>query len=531
MPAKNQSEAHAILFVVVFFLGAIPLSFLQYGLLYQFLFLCFEIFVVSYISFHRRLSTSGAQVLLWEHEAGEIGFHKYSKRFLASLKTLLGWMGRAVGDREYSKDGYFFTAKSFAFMLKLSAIYPFLLLLLGWTLGGSAILANFYVIPPIPKQALLLTLAVIFVPALLLGLLVRILRSRQHWIFRIGLTYFLTALFVIFAFAWAILFGGFLAYERNIDILVPLGFSAIIGAIFFGALAGFKTNTNAFLPVPFLPLYFAVTAMLAVPFVGRAGALIVAFVFSYTLLWDKRGLGPLYVVAVLVAMVVPQLVLIAIDQPDDRIFFFAERFDGHVAAAPMVLFLGLLPVVNAFIDWLSLNVTRTILHQISKGKQSLLNVLTWLALDVVVAFTLCLVVLGSVIGFAVFVETFNMPDVANLEARRLDTTLLIQQIRSVSLDIENLWLVGIALTGLIPSVLSLAVSISATAFAFFGWQTRAIEKLKNSEHETSIGEQQERTHKSVARHLAATLTASVLLSGIFILSIGLGVWFVVSNVF
>ncbi|MEP1331675.1 MAG: hypothetical protein ABJN38_11825 [Lentilitoribacter sp.] len=528
MPARNQPEADAIIFVIVFFLGAIPLSFLKNGLLYQFLFLCFEIFIVTYISFYRRLATSGAQSLLKEHEAEEIGFQKYASSFSSSLGKLLHSIGRTIGDREFSRNGNFFTAKSFSFTLKLSAIYPFLLLVFGWSLGGSGILANFYVIPPIPKQAMLLLLALIFMPALIIGLMVRFLKSRKLWVFRVGLRYFLTGLVVVFIFGFSLLFGSYLHTEKNIDITLPLFVSAVIGAIFFGSVAGFRSNTNAFLPVAFLPLYFSISAMIAVPFIGRTAALVAAFIFSFTLFWDNRRLGPLYALIVVLIMIIPQLTIIALDQPNDRIFFFVERFDGHIAATPIVLFLGFLPVVNASIDWLSLNVTRTILLRISRGKQRLIDILVWLALDVIVAISLCLILLGSVVGFAAFIEIYNMPGVTNAQATRLDTSRLVQQISSVSFDIENLWLIGIALTGLLPSMLSIAVSVSATAFAFFRSQSRTIASLNDLSGNDQTG--RKRIYKSVAMRLAATMTASVLLSGGFLIAIGLGVWFVFNKV-
>jgi hypothetical protein len=143
--------------------------------------------------------------------------------------------------------------------------------------------------------------------------------------------------------------------------------------------------------------------------------------------------------------------------------FYLAPLSGWRAYSPLLLFLGVLTLVNAPVDWLAVGFTRALLRRglVRGGWWPFVYGL----IDVFVA-----AILVAFLAFAMVIAIQIFDDIAVLRAgsraRTLPLDPLFQGLRSAPVDYENWWVWLLLFSSMIPSILN--ISIAAAAF-LRGW--------------------------------------------------------------
>lgn len=475
MGKVRKTEANYTLTAVASCIVGLFISQLPYSLFFIILWLLVNIFVGVFLTFKRRILNTDTTEFLEGFTKGDEGFGVLTAKYKRAVFIMLGGMSSLIGDTEFSSRGKMFTATSFTFCLKMSVIYPFLLFLVGWLIGGTGEVGNIEFLNGFNRVGTIKYITFIMLVTVFLAYSARFFKSLKNKF----LSWSGTAIVLICLLLFYIIFVMGLSsvlYENNGLELMPVAAVLFcVGFLSFGYIARF--NNNFFLPAVFLPIYFALSVLIAVPFVGRFPALFLGFIFFKTDVWDRRSLGWLYAILIALVILFPPLFVISIDEPNDKIFFFAKQYEGHIGAAFIVLFLGFLPIVNAFVDWVSINVTRKILFKISTQNLTLKAIFTWLSIDIIIAFVLCVGVFYSIILFADFVEFHNAQNQIVDEGVVFNASLLKNQILSIPFEKDNLWILAIVVTGLVPSLLSMMSVAVASLFSVELYREKIIREL------------------------------------------------------
>jgi hypothetical protein len=302
-------------------------------------------------------------------------------------------------------------------------------------------------------------------------------------------------------------FIGYAAYRfRRAERLLPyLSWLAVaIAAIMIASLAGF----GAVIP--------GVAVGVAVGIIGLgatavAGAIAVAFIVGFA------SVGAVAGAAVLGFFIV--------DWASDKsypghflpLFFVAAcmvclaapyglaQLQSWTFAGPMLLFFGLLTLVNAPVDWLAIGFTRALLRRgLSLGGWW---PFLFALLDILVA-----AILVSVLAFAMVLAIQTFDDIAVLgagsRARVLSLGPLFEGLESTPNAYEYWWVWILLFSSMIPSILNLSIATAAFLRSLPGCNTWILNRMPAS------GTLSERDRLTVASALTSQLVVGVALTGI-----------------
>ncbi|PID46684.1 MAG: hypothetical protein CSB47_02580 [Proteobacteria bacterium] len=130
----------------------------------------------------------------------------------------------------------------------------------------------------------------------------------------------------------------------------------------------------------------------------------------------------------------------------------ALQADIKIAALSPLLFLGLFPLLNAPLDWLSLGVTRSLLYAIADHKHHGAAALLWALLDWLMAvlflLLICLVMVGAI-------AALNGASLALGGVTIFDLSVIFQHMHDDPFAAENRWVYVILLSTLLPTAIHL----------------------------------------------------------------------------
>lgn len=510
MDEHNNSEANAAILLIVAFVAAFVVAAITKNIFYLLLIALIELLISAYYGFYNRLRLQGPLPLLSAIEAGRVGLRSHVERFRTAMAHALLAISKFLGDQNDAEKGRMFTARSFAVCLNLSVILPFFLFMLGWAFGGSGVVGNISFLDQVKRPGMAGYIMVYFSVTLVLAFTTRWARKLKSKTLRWPVVTFLMLLLLAFNVLVGAAFSLALAEARGIDVTSVIIVLVSISFLVFVSIA--KLNNPFFMTLRFLPLYFAMSALVAAPFVGRAPAVIFGLLFIAPAFWDRKSIGWLYVSLVVTAILAPQLITIAMNRPDDQIHFYARRHEGHIGAAFIVLFLGVLPVVNALLDWVSINVTRKIFRHVSRNEITLKAIAGWILIDLALAAALCAFVLGAIISFGKFIAYTNAANGTAMDGPQFDAALFLDQIMASGFSLDTLWLWGIIATGLLPSIVGLASITMASVFALNPLQRNLANALRRMDGRDGPSVAFMSDAKAVSVILASTMAASVAIT-------------------
>ena len=194
----------------------------------------------------------------------------------------------------------------------------------------------------------------------------------------------------------------------------------------------------------------------AVAFAGAfAGAGVVAVAGAVAGLWlDRRTAWPSWPWALLLglALITPGLWLALADGTSAAIAL------TDATAAPLVLFLMLLPAANALLDWVSLGITRVLLGRIARGEEGPLGALLWALADTLIAVALlAAVTLTTVAAAALFDRLHELGGGAGF----YDLSAKLAEIAADPRAPQWWWIYAMLLSTLIPTAIHFAIALGS----------------------------------------------------------------------
>nr|VFJ91057.1 MAG: hypothetical protein BECKLFY1418A_GA0070994_101413 [Candidatus Kentron sp. LFY] len=368
-----------------------------------------------------------------EHLRAMIEGRRFEERYRHLLGHFLDGLARLTRDTESIESSAArdsgvvrlfgidpFTENSYKLCLRLALLYPIMGFFLGWVLGGTGDLAGVELLPAevLWRRWLLLGGMV------LLGWLwfkLQTTEGRIRWVYLVGV--------VVVAFAFADAFAFSLAFVF-----------AAAGAV------GFAVAVT-------------VAVTVAVAFVWLRGRLdsrrgIIAY-------WLGFNLFSVLYLAAAFAWTLPRL------------------GESDIAVLLVPTFLGLLPLANAALDWLSLGVTRGFLYAIHRGHHPGVVALSWGLLDIVLA----LLFLFGIVSLTTFV-------VAGLDAITLawggrdllDLGALFGKLESSPWSLDVAWIHFMMLSTLVPTLVHFFIAGSAAVLILpDGWRDRILANFDRSD--------------------------------------------------
>ncbi len=329
-----------------------------------------------------------------------------------------------------------FTVPSFEFALRLALFYPILSVITVWVWSGEGgSFGELQVLKPQDSPTLRLVLvAALLIVAWASYKFVRT-ESRVQWV------YVVVAGVVAFAFAFAVAVAGVVAgvvafavaVAGVVAVAVAVAFAGVVAVAVAGAFAG------------------------AVAFAG-------AWDWLYSRITIRKKLYYFWWAYTLFYLLLSVMALLWLGQQGD---VQAEGFS-------LLIFLSLLPLLNAPLDWLSLGITRSLLYAIVDRVHSGYRAFLWAVFDGVLAFgfllLLTLVMVVALSGINVLSASLNGQQIINLR-------LIFDGLATDPLRPEFWWLYFILFSTLIPTMLHMLVA-SWSLFLWLpqhwlDWSTRA----------------------------------------------------------
>ena len=347
------------------------------------------------------------------------------------------------------------TAKSFGFMLNLAMLYPVVFLLIGWLIFNYGKLGSLEVLPTITNKY---TIVAFCERAGILALLsfgafsfYKGSRTNNGW--KSSLAWY------TIAFAFTIAGADAFAVTGAFTAFAITGAFAVASANAF-AVAGADAFADAFAAIA-VTIAAAGTNAFAV-----AGAFAVAFAFAFGFGFTVAGA---FVWAcykyysslknkaffwfsswfILLAYLLCAVYL--------SVHFGKSEFNNN--SLIIIIFLGILPLFNAPLDWLSFGFTRGLLQVIADKKHSIKGIIFMLILDLIIAIIFLIsVTVSSLLGIFLVnyvsgVEVINLFDI-------------FAQLRSGEWN-KNLWIWAMLGSTLIPTLVHFYLVIYALLVFFF----------------------------------------------------------------
>jgi len=366
---------------------------------------------------------------------------KFEGRYLSLLKLVLDWVaGRLANDAEaMSKDegGVAnwryrwigtdpFTSGSYQFTLKLAVLYPIFIYFSIWLFTNSGNLGGIILLPDMPgwQRALL---------------------------------------FVAVACEFFLFFKAF-TKDGIESVLFMLGAVAVAGAVAFafaGAVAGAGAGAGA--------------GAVAVAF---AGAVAVAFAFLWEWLDDQvnspKGRFYYWVSFNLFYLIIPIVLL----------WLFAAEIKKPELLV-ITVFLVILPLANALLDWVSLGITRGLLHAISDGHHAGGMAIFWALADLLFAI---LFLFGISILITALIALMNWAMIAGGAQHHLfDLKSLFDGLALAPMAPSFGWIHFMVLSTLIPTLIHFFIASAALMLLLPStWRKKMVESIDTSNDARSM---------------------------------------------
>jgi len=137
----------------------------------------------------------------------------------------------------------------------------------------------------------------------------------------------------------------------------------------------------------------------------------------------------------------------------------------------LLFFLLILPLINTPFDWLSLGVTRGLLHAIVSEHHSTLTTLLWAALDIILA----LILLFSLTSIGIFTLALGN----TISGKELfEINMVLDRIKSDPSNQDNWWIYAMLLTTLIPTFFHFLIACtSIVLLPSKDWLSKRAEEL------------------------------------------------------
>jgi hypothetical protein len=393
-------------------------------------------------------------------------FDNYRTRLTRRLDGFARW----VGD-DHPQGPLYFSGASFMVCFGLASFYPLLFLAFSWALlGGSGSFEGFQLFKSDATQVQrFLMLALMVGPSIAGGVLRYLQYSPMVSYLIVSAITVTVAVAVHVAGAGTVVAAG----AGAIAVVFSVGFGFIVASTlyFTGAVTGALTGVAAFIVVVTLAVTGAVASAFGFNFAGAfdvtfAGALVVAsifmiFVFFIVVAADRRRQGWVAVVVIAFLLCVPALSIAFASGANWINELDAATKTLVTGSAPIVLFLALLPAINAPFDWMSLAITRFVLRVLAGTSEKVLwwweNPLTQVFVQPAVIFINFL--LAATLAFMIVVATaggmslFNWVHEFAGGHRIIDVPAIIEQVRANPWDERWWWLYATMFWTLVPTLL------------------------------------------------------------------------------
>ncbi len=380
-----------------------------------------------------------------------LGDHPQQVARSAATKSERDGAGAAAADQPLLA----FSATSYWFCLGAGVFYPFMFLAINWGAGSSGNFGGMEIMPAWPWQERALIIAV-FVGPIAAARVLKFFASSDR-IMLGGVFLFAVAA----AAAAAVVFAGASA-GAGAGVFVVVTASAVAVA-FAGAFAGVVAVVGA--------VFGAVVVAGAGDVVGAivfnvAGAFAVAFLIFVVLplsgRQDAARAGAPLILPFTLAVLLPAFLMAALAGYGIITPLDMDRDPGQASlfAAPWVMFLLLLPAINAPVDWLSLGISRWIMGLIARTPEGLFRLLDvpvfgWaghlliIALDFILAALMAvLIVFATVTGVTLFSQVHVWAGGNAL----YDVPGVIARLRANPFDAEYLWIYAMMFWTLVPTL-------------------------------------------------------------------------------
>lgn len=367
---------------------------------------------------------------------------------LAQNRPVGGWMKTLFGVQP-------FTENSYLLCLRLAFIYPWLAFFLVWIAGGSGSFSGLNLLPTeaSPAERSLVGLGLIFGGWFIIWRGAKDNSWRYAILGWIAVLYF-TLTYVsdpsfapIFAIAIAILiviattYVSAFASDPAPALALAYSFAAPISiAIFFvsASVSAFASDSDSAI---------FVAAVIACAFntlfaSGRKYCATPRAVCGYWIVYN----------AVYLILSIAGLVLLT-----------GTTISEWQVPTLLLIFLVTLPLINAFMDWLSLGVTRGFLYAIHQRTHHGLTALLFVAFDIILALAFLLAII------ALTVLVLAGADAAALDwggAILIDLNVLLDGLAKDPLALEYGWVHFMMLTTLIPTLIHFAVAGASAILVF-----------------------------------------------------------------
>jgi hypothetical protein len=396
------------------------------------------------------------------------------------------WIARAL---HLETSGPRWTAPAFDRCLLLALIYPIVAVYAVWVLSGHVGVAEHALLlkPPKSEQRYPeLLRATAFFSSLLCTYSYYKASGADGW--RKGLLWFAGGLVFIVVSVWAGCgMAGFIFVFIGLVTLQGVGLAA-------GCLTGFLAIASGFANIP-AAVMFTVQGIV-VDVVSLAGVFVTfAGVLTLAEREAKKGKFGRFLVWLFAVGFIYCFV---------GAHFFSPFSSWYLSGA-MLLFMGLLTLVNAPIDWLAVGFTRALLRRgLSLGGWwpflfALLDVMVAAVLIVVLAFAMVLAI-----------QTFD--DIAVLragpDARILPLDQLFHGLETAPGDYEYWWVWCLLFSSMIPSILNLSIAAAAFLRGLPGLNTWILARMPSGKPV------RERDRLTVVAALTGQIIVGIALTGI-----------------
>ena len=402
-----------------------------------------------------------------ERRRRELLERDWGAAYLRRLNAALDWLTGLIGDgghREAAAPGTRahpwglghnpWTARAYGLCLTLAFAYPLLGLLGFWLVGGGdGVLGAWVILPAAPLPTRLLVAGGLVLVLIALWRAGRSEGWRALGLFAVGVAVVVVVVGVVVG---AVVVAGALALALAfaVAVFVAVAFAVAFAGAF--AVAGVGVGAVAVASAVAVAVAVAVTSAVAV-----AVASVVAFAFAFAVavvyavpfavffLEDRArrqawlgafhlGLWLLLITAALIAL--------------DRL---PRLGDDLGFEETWLLFLGLLPLINAPLDWLSLGVSRGLLGAIANGSHRGVIALAWALADLLLALAFLVLVAAATVGILALA---NRLAIAGGGVTLVDLDALLAGIAAHPADPRWYWVYFMLLTTLVPTLIHLAAA-------------------------------------------------------------------------
>lgn len=322
----------------------------------------------------------------------------------------------SLGVRLFGVDA--FTVLSYEFMFRLAVLYPILIIFIVWGVSGKGgVIGELQVLAPQDSSGIRLFAIATFLCSTFSFYRSLTSNGVKRWLM------FLIALFFDFSFTFSGALGGSVAVAFAIAVAFSGSLAVCFTFAFSGAFSGgFAVTVNG--PVVIIlniavAIAFAVAVAVVIN-VSATGAIVIA-IAAITVVGSAGIWEWLYAQ-------ISTRIMMRIYWPAYTIFYLllnlavllwlSQQTNVTAEAYSLPIFLSLLPLLNAPLDWLSLGVTRSLLYAITDRVHSGFRAFSWAMVDCLVAFfflvLITVIMVSSMAGINGIAAYFGGNQIINL---------------------------------------------------------------------------------------------------------------------